>query len=707
MKSLIWKEWREHVKWAVLPSILILSPMTIVGVPIVIEPVYLAYVSLVAGLFAALLGFLQVFLEAQGDKRSLLLHRPLSPTRIFLAKVIAGVGLYLLALLAPTICTIVLALTPGHVDAPFEWGMILPWLADVLTGLVHYFAGMITAQREARWYGSRCLPLAAGLFASGLAWNMTEFSQAIAAISLVGAMVALAAWGAFVAGGAYEQQPRAARIALAGTLLMGLSALGFAAKVVIGAEFERPVYYCPWEMSRWGQALSVEKENWWAENKIASITDLSGRVPEELAGERLDVFAARKVMARGAVAGLRPKSVSYRSVNRFLQEFRNATTPSHERWWYVPARGEAIGYDKDTKNVVGRFGPDGFVERDEHVRAPFKGEPPNYQVGYRSELRYPLAFPDGAYTVDFRKGIVRKVLAPPPGETVVWAGQREDEREGWFHMFVGTEKTLYVLDENGKLVISVPFPADLEGYRLMGVGRLSNPRRFWAWYRPRWELPLADRETMLESQYVIFDDAGREILPRQTVPPRPGNVRDFHSVGPGPLHALSGLVTSPFEVAVLIGTLANLESEARRHDGLEAPLLLQFLGGSTELFIPGISWYWRTQPALVFGFAGLMLFSSLISGLGCYRLPRRYAFSRTRSVAWAVGGLLFGLTGFLLMITLLQWPARIACPKCRKPRVVTRERCEHCDAPHALPTPDGTEIFEEDPAIAHPALAAR
>jgi hypothetical protein len=172
-------------------------------------------------------------------------------------------------------------------------------------------------------------------------------------------------------------------------------------------------------MSRWGQVLSVEKENWWAEGKIASITDLSGRFPEELAGERLDVFAARKVMARGTVAGLRPKSVSYRSVNRFLQEFRNTTTPSHERWWYVPARGEVIGYDKDTKNVVGRFGPDGFVERDEHVRAPFKAEPPNDQVGYRSELRHPLAFPDGAYAVDFRKGIVQRVLTPPPGETVL------------------------------------------------------------------------------------------------------------------------------------------------------------------------------------------------------------------------------------------------------------------------------------------------
>jgi hypothetical protein len=189
-------------------------------------------------------------------------------------------------------------------------------------------------------------------------------------------------------------------------------------------------------------------------------------------------------------------------------------------------------------------------------------------------------------------------------------------------------------------------PAEVEDYRLTMVGRLSNPRRFWVWYRPRWELPLADRETMLEVQAIIFDDAGREILPRQTVPPRPGNVRDLHTgqllIGPNPLHALSGLATSPFEAAVLLGTLASLESGARPRDGLEAPLPLQFLGGSSQLFIPGLSWYSRTQPAQIFSFAGLMLVSCLICGLGCYGLPRRYAFSRNRSVAWAVCGLLFG-----------------------------------------------------------------
>jgi hypothetical protein len=108
---------------------------------------------------------------------------------------------------------------------------------------------------------------------------------------------------------------------------------------------------------------------------------------------------------------------------------------------------------------------------------------------------------------------------------------------------------------------------------------------------------------------------------------------------------------------------------------------------------------------LVFGFTALMLLAALFSGLTCFLLPRRYAFSRTRRIGWGCCGLLFGPTGLLLMLALLDWPAQIVCPKCRKPRVVTREQCEHCGAAHPAPAPDGTEIFESAVAMPQPAIA--
>jgi hypothetical protein len=68
--------------------------------------------------------------------------------------------------------------------------------------------------------------------------------------------------------------------------------------------------------------------------------------------------------------------------------------------------------------------------------------------------------------------------------------------------------------------------------------------------------------------------------------------------------------------------------------------------------------------------------------------------------------LLFGPCGLLLMLATEQWPARLICHACHKSRVVTRDTCERCDAAHAPPAPDGTEIFESAAAAPHPASAS-
>jgi len=61
---------------------------------------------------------------------------------------------------------------------------------------------------------------------------------------------------------------------------------------------------------------------------------------------------------------------------------------------------------------------------------------------------------------------------------------------------------------------------------------------------------------------------------------------------------------------------------------------------------------------------------------------------------WTAIGFVLGPLGVLLMLSLIEWPVRETSPACGRKRVVTRERCEHCDAPFAAPPVDGTEIFE-------------
>ena len=196
------------------------------------------YFCLIAVVFGAALGFVQIFFEAHGDKRSLLLHRPMSPSRIFLAKALAGIGLYVLALGIPFAWLESWLATPGNLAAPYQWRTSLPWLADILSGLVFYFAGMLTAQREARWYGSRGLALAAAFFCSYLVWALPEFWQALVAIGIIGLFVSVAAWGSFCTGGAYAPQPRPAKAALSMTMLLGLLILSMVGKQMLGEWFD-------------------------------------------------------------------------------------------------------------------------------------------------------------------------------------------------------------------------------------------------------------------------------------------------------------------------------------------------------------------------------------------------------------------------------------------------------------------------------------
>jgi hypothetical protein len=703
MKALIGKEFRENFKWVALPSLLILGPMGLMGVPSLMDADYLFYVSLVAALFAAMLGFLQVFSEARGDKRSLLLHRPMARSRIFQGKALAGLGLYALGVGIPFSCAVGLAATPGHVNEPFLWPMALPWLADLLTGVVYYFAGMLMAQREARWYGSRCLVLAAGLACSLAVWTLPAFSHALLALLIGGGLVALAAWGSFQSGGAYASQPRLSRFALAATFLLGLSALSFTGKSFLGGWFNAKSDY--WnELDKRGHVLVVHHQA----GNLESVTDLQGRVPHELEGKRLDRYELQENVVPWARGGT-PRTQSYRNKNQFVVEYDNRSRPGGEKWWYVPGQGRLLGYDKQAHQLVGSFGPDGFSRPGEQPQGRFQGELAHFSRLYQSKAAPYLAFPGGVYLVNFRALKVQRLFAPTAGETVLWASRWENEKQRLALVFVGTDQGIRVLDEAGAPVVSAPLAEGLERYNVTCVGRLDSPERYWVWYEPAWYLGPETLETM-PAFVVTLDRAGREAFPRQEVPPRPGGARKviphLPIVEPSSALTFFGPLTSPVEAACLLGTTRQLEAGVRKHDGAQVPLLLQFLYAGTQFFLPGERWDLGARPGLVFSYAALMMFVALLSGLACFLLARRYAFSWARRIGWALLGFACGWVGLVLMLALEEWPARIACPKCRQLRVVTRDACEHCGAAHAAPLPDGTEIFEQTAAIPRTAIAA-
>jgi hypothetical protein len=693
MKSLIWKEFRENLKWVALPSLLILGAMAILGIPSLMDEGFLFYASIISGLFGAMLGFVQVFSESRGDKRSLLLHRPLTSTQIFLGKALVGGGLYLVAVGIPFLCAVGLAATPGHVPEPFGWRMALPWLADALAGLVCYFAGMLTAQREARWYGSRCLGLAACVFCWHLVWTLTEFWQALVAIAIVGSLVAVAAWGSFHSGGSYAAQPRVARFALATTFLLGLLAISFLGKLFLGIFFwTRNGYY--YELGRDGRVLSVQEEN-----RVLSVTDLSGKALPQLEGTPVDYYTFKEVVAP-SVHGAVPKTQSYRNSNRALIKYGNATRPGNEEWWFVPDQGRLQGFDKGTKLSIGSYGPAGFAGPGVQATDRFQGELAHASLLYFSHAGPYLVFPGGVYAVNFRKRTVQTVFVPFAGETVQWVSHWEEEARKQSADFVITDNSVHVFDEVAAPLFTVALD-HAATYEVRSVGRLENPERYWIWYRPAWYLGFEALDSM-PSYVVVYDRSGTETGPRQEMPARSGFAHEVSpripSVHPSGALAWFGPVTPPAEAVVLLTTTNYLRSKTRETEGVEIPLLFEFLLGTTQQFLPGIRWRPQAHPGLVFAFVSTTMLVSLVSGLICLLLARRHAFSRTRAIGWGLCGVVWGVAGLLLMLAVQEWPAHTPCPKCRKLRVVTRDACEHCGAAQAVPEADGTEIYETSSA---------
>jgi hypothetical protein len=693
MKTLMWKEWRENLKWLPLPGLVVLL-VFLLDKPDEAMPdtTGALLLCLTAVGFGAALGFVQIFFEAQGDKRSLLLHRPLSRSRIFLAKALAGVGFYLLALGIPFVCLECWLATPGNIPAPYQWRASLPWLADILSGLVYYFAGMLVAQREVRWYASRVLPLAAAFLCSYLVWAMPEFWQALAVIGIMGLFMAVAAWGSFCTAGAYTPQPHWAKAALATTLLAGVLLVSMFVKQMIGEWFGSEIVYI-YHIGRQGRVLLAPCRTdagpvgpWRDARSGQEVADLEEDVTES------GLRAALAIMET-------PLYRSYRNSGEFYVECANDSMPGPEYWFYDHTQERLLGYDKIYHQFLGSFGPDGFTPPGEQPTERFEGALRHRRFRWSGIKQDFLAFPHAVYRVDFARRTIGRFFTPAADEQVAFADWWRDEYEHRKLAVVSTDKGFHFLSEAGTLLVSLPRIYDSREQPYVAVlGLLENPPRYFVWYRTLPYEPSLGPEEYKSRVFHLheYDGTGRELARRDDQVP---------AATASYAKALFGLATPLTEAAALVGTAAYLRSEARLQGNTHKPVLLDFLH-SIRHYIPGTSRFEHDPGGLMLGYLALMLLAAAASATACFILARRHAFSLVRSIGWAVMGILFGWVGLLLMLALEDWPARTICPKCRKLRVVTRDLCEHCGARHAAPAADGREIFDSAAAAPQVALAA-
>jgi hypothetical protein len=277
MKALIYKELRENLKLA-FPVFLLLTVVCwfaawdgggILGAE------SLRIFGLGCAGFGAALGWLQIHHERPRDLWAFLVHRPIARTEIFFAKIIVGLLIYFLAVSLPVLGYLIWISIPGHLSAPFEWGMALPAAGWTLLGPLWYFAAMLTSLREARWYASRWMGLVAVLPVQALALKLPGlplFWQFELAIGLLTATLALAAWGSFQTHGGYQGQPLPGKAALAAALALGTSVVVLVAIALLAFVLHLPNSRANYAVTKAGAVCRVVTRD----NEPAVITDLTG-----------------------------------------------------------------------------------------------------------------------------------------------------------------------------------------------------------------------------------------------------------------------------------------------------------------------------------------------------------------------------------------------------------------------------------------------
>jgi hypothetical protein len=675
MKTILWKELRENLKWALLGMLGLAAAMAWalsesdgrndyyeVRLSLLSRPFQMA-TMLGCPLVAGLLGLMQILPERRRDQWALLIHRPMTRTHIFWGKVIAGVGLYLLATLVPLAGAAFWVLIPGHVAVPFDWRMTQPGLADILMGVAYYALGLLIGLRQARWYGTRWVAASVAFLGSLLASHCpTLLWASVIAVWAIG-VLGSTAWGSFLTAGAYEGQPASARFTLGFCLATGIGfVVAFAVAVLISTVFPEPdrkMYY--YEIDHQGRVLKVTQ----SDMLVTAVTDLRGapiadyHLPMAVGtfnpySLRMDPIAQRYFVPS-----------SFRDGSRlFTPAFPQSLYGNWgmEQCYYIRSQRLIQVFDKHTRQLTGYYGPEGFTPAGGSLPKPFPedaADSPTYGPCV-------IAFPHALYQADLARHTLEACWRPPAGEAIRATGCFRDEAPVNSPVptydVVLTQQRVVVLNADHQVRLEFPLPRDLERWGSVSMGRL--PDRYVLWQKPLWRpriehlpdvvtyvtlqgKPLETRELPSMSSADVTRSRAEQVLLR---------------IGPAfvPSSLIGVVVAGSAWWAWITDTAWSpppLNAEARR-----------------DLIVLGIG--------------------AIASVLGMAWLIGRYAPTRRQRVLWLLNALLLGPLVFPTLWSLRGLPVREKCASCGRKRIVQRETCEHCGAPWPKPPTDGTEIFE-------------
>jgi hypothetical protein len=655
MKAIISKELRENLKVA-LPVLLVLTALLTfaaweAGGTAVAEEALLRITSVLYAVFGGTLGWLQIYHERPRDLWAFLVHRPLTRTRIFFAKVAAGLLVYASCICLPMLGYIVWVQIPGNVGVPFEWAMVVPVGGCFLLGMVWYFAAMLTSLSQARWYASRGLGLAAAFLLHAIALSfpgLLIYPQFDLALIIPAALLATAIWGNIRSNASYDGQPVVAKAALATVLACGSTAVIVLVVMCLSLVFHHRQDSRYYAVTKDGQVFHVTVRD----SYPASITDLSGApLKDPNTGRDMDLqeFNKRVLDGQGIPVDFADPPPALRNPGEPPQQyFYLPWRYADGIQWYWTRQGWLVGYDGHTRRYIGSLGPHGAVsgvpeQKDRFLRPT--------RVDNRITPRT-LATTSALYAIDLRNRSTKPLFTVPANERI--GGSRDVSENA---TVIVSEQSIQMLTADGRSMWQVPHDPEYRQPTYIKVFPLDATNEYALWiYSPR--LQSQSLEGKIRSQMVwVSTDNG--VVRRTELPA---------ADPPKPADAISDKLFSFFVPP-------------------EFPFLKPFLFRLALLHVP-IQW----------NLVGIAVASAALCVMAGWLMGSRYHFPVITKLAWAVFHSLAGFPGLLAFLSVNEWPAREACPACKRLRRVDRERCEHCGADFAPPEKDGTEIFEESAA---------
>ncbi len=674
-RVLIWKEVRPLLPWA-------LAGMGVVGLGlawamamiadrgfvgdggpgILAEEVRIA-LCLASAAVGLLLGILAMAFELSPDRWALLVHRPVSRSVLFAGKLGAALGLYFMATLVPFVVLTLWTAMPGHVAGPFYWRMTLPGLAAIGCGVAFVLAAMIAIRREARWIGSRVLPMAISVILLVMNLNVWEWwsQRGLIYLSMGAGLIVLllGAWATFCADGQYIWTRLPGRLTLGPTLLIGVVAVGGMAVGLVTVFLPSTSY------TRISHMLTSDGEIWrqvWRDGRLMEVVDLKDERPIALGDLPLESFERRDWGAKtatlfwqqidepwraDAVRGRAEANPMFRVLGRF----------GEQQWYYLMNERRLVGYWQrdEVRSRIGTMGSEGFRPAGEGPAAGFDGP----VVAFPSSIGV-LATSSRVYRINYvYQRSCELIWQAEEGEKIVDArpfvvGEPKEP----LPVAVLSSKAIVILGSRNDQVLSVPLahePGAFDWVALAWIG--DDDGQFVVRYRSMSGL-LAKGATP-STDYFHFYDARTGAATREIEVPSLVTYRDTALYERAGEHVLAPLAV----LAANVGT--------------------HVIGNQPLVWGVGVSLWWL---GLTLGIAAL---SAVLNGL----MARRLAFGRWRVLLWAALGLVFGVWGVLWMLCMVERPAREICAECGKKRVVTRKQCETCGSPWPPLPRDGREIL--------------